>query len=152
MIFKKKKKNKECKVVHSFYSSLFRTSHPVITFNCGEKELNFIIDTGSSDSHICPSAVLKLNTKDYKVSRGEKIKTLTAASKIDISSYIETTLRYNNVYINQRLYLNKELDPMAEALSKECGIEICGVLGSDFLIDTSSIIDYKDFVITFHIN
>lgn len=151
MIFKKKK-NKKGKIVHSFYTSIIKTSHPVITFNCGEKELNFIIDTGSSDSYICPSAVLKLNTEDYKVNKGEKIKTLTAVSVIDISAYIETTLRYNNVCINQKLYLNKELDSMAEALSKECGIEICGVLGSDFLINTSSIIDYKDFILTLNIN
>lgn len=127
----------------SFLETFNLTEMPIVTFFAGKNKLNFLLDTGSSNSHI--------SNKASKLVEGnrENIETeITSATTVEnvTCERIDTILTYNNKDFKVKLFINKSLDDTFKSLKKNQGISLHGILGNDFLSEYSYIIDFEKYL------
>lgn len=115
---------------------------PVVTFQEGDIKLNFLLDSGGSHSHISASAA--------KMLVGTPIKTdytyTTSTGSDSTSEMIESVLRYKDEVFNVNLFVNEGLDSSFEEVKKECGVQLHGILGADFLKEYKYVLDFAELV------
>lgn len=113
---------------------------PIVTFYEGDTKLNFILDTGSSHSHISEQAAgLLIGTPvetDYSY--------VTCTGSDNVSKEIDSVLTYKNKTFKATLYINKGLDDSFANMKKENKVQVHGILGSDFLKKYKYILDFAD--------
>lgn len=118
---------------------------PIVTFQEGDMELNFLLDSGSSHSHI--------SSATSKILIGTPIETdytyATAAGSNTSSKIIESILKYKDKEFKVNLFVNEGLDSSFESVKDECGIQVHGILGNDFLVEHKYVIDYAKLVARF---
>lgn len=132
--------NKKSFLAISFSKGFISPNIPIATFYQGEKELNFIIDTGSDnniiDSNVLPE--LKYEMNDDKMN----LTGLGGSQEVEICNI---TFSYGeDEYTTPFL-----ISDMKEAFSmiKEChAITIHGMLGSKFLKQQNIILDFNKMV------
>lgn len=126
----------------SIKESLELTQLPIITLYEGNNKLNFLLDSGSSHSHISKVIVDKLS--------GDKASTdysfVTAAGGSSNSEVIKCNLKYKEETFIVDLFINEGLAAAFETIKKECGVSLHGILGTDFLKDHKYILDFAEFV------
>lgn len=126
----------------SIKESLDLAQVPVVTFMEGDIKLNFLLDSGSSHSHICKGIVNSLigtpiNT-DYTFT--------TATGEGNNSAKIDSVLTYKDKEFKISLFVNETLDASFDSIKKECGVQIHGILGADFLKEHKYILDFVELV------
>ena len=132
---------KELNSQMSFRESMDLTELPVVTFYQGEKKINFLLDTGSNNSLLNAYCGLDIEFKgtDAKTEiygiNGEKIVAKCAKIKF---SYKDFTFDYN--------FQICDLSSTFEAIKKETGVTIHGILGNQFFKEYSYILDFDKLV------
>ena len=115
---------------------------PIITFQCDNESLNFLLDSGSSESHISETA--------SKALIGTPIDTdyafTTSTGSDTASKLIEAILKYKNEEFKIDLFINKGLDGVFNGIKSECGVQLHGILGTDFLRNHKYILDFAKLV------
>lgn len=141
--FEKKLDKERAKI--SIKESMDLAKIPIVTFYEGNTKLNFLLDSGSSHSHICKSIAKKLIgtpvSTDFSYT--------TAAGSDTTSSMIETVLKYNrekNIEFRVNLFINEGLDYSFEEVKKDCGVQLHGILGSDFLREHKYVLDFAKLI------
>lgn len=141
IIFFNKELTKE-KDKMSIKESLELTQMPVVTFFEGDVKLNFVLDTGSSHSHISKSVAEKLTGEpvdiDYSFSTG--------SGSGSCSKMLDVILRYKNKRFNTSVFINEALDNSFEEVKKNSGVQLHGILGSDFLVKYKYILNFAELV------
>lgn len=124
----------------SFDYTLHRTKLPIISIMIENHEINFIIDTGSTCSLIDSNVIeyfkdIVKPVGEYYINGIDGIK-----YKVDV---VVVPLR-----IEEKIYeQNFCVKPLLEAfndIEKECGIQVHGLVGTDFLLKNKCIIDFKE--------
>lgn len=127
----------------SLQESLNLIGLPVITLESEGHKLNFILDTGSNESHISKEAFEKLCV--------EKRKTETqvyGAGGIALSvGKADIEFTYKNATYLTTLIISPSLDATFKAIKDSEGASIHGILGNDFLIKYSYIMDFESLVV-----
>lgn len=123
----------------SFRESMDLTDLPVITFQCADRKLNFLLDTGSTLSYINKSVVEGLPHE----------KTGTASEMVGIEgNRIVTECCWLTVsYRNQKFHEEfsaADLDKAFNAVKQETGVQIHGILGSRFFEKYQYVLDFKE--------
>jgi hypothetical protein len=133
--------NKE-KAKISIKESMDLAQVPVVTFLEGDTKLNFLLDSGGSHSHISKSAA--------KMLIGTPIDTdytyTTSIGSDSTSKMIESILKYKNEEFKVNLFVNEGLDTSFEEVKKECGVQLHGILGADFLKEHKYVLDFAELV------
>lgn len=102
---------------------------------------NWVIDTGASKT------VFDKNLKAHFLLSDEKPDELHSASVSE--EPLETSIGYLNPFSFQKLKVENmkvallDMSHINTLYSKVCNLEICGLIGSDFLLSHKAIIDYK---------
>lgn len=126
----------------SLKESLDLAEIPIVTFLEGDTKLNFLLDTGSSDSHISTSAA--------KMLMGTPVETdysyTSSNGSCTVSKMMDTALRYKDEEFKVSLYINEGLDESFETVKSNCGVQLHGILGSDFLREHKYIMDFAELV------
>lgn len=126
----------------SLKESLDLAEIPIVTFIEGDTKLNFLLDTGSSDSHISTSAA-----KLCKASAVDTDYTFTTGSGSgNAGKVLNTILKYKNESFTVNLYVSEGLDTSFEAVKSNCGVQLHGILGSDFLRKHKYIMDFAELI------
>ncbi len=115
---------------------------PVITLTNNGVALNFLIDTGSNISHICPSAATLIELQHTKADEKKEVAGLGALNQgvtMCSAKFKDTLSKEYEV----ELSISKELEETAKYIKKNTGIEIHGLLGTDFLQNYKYVIDFK---------
>lgn len=115
---------------------------PVITLTNNGVALNFLIDTGSNISHICPSAATLIELQHIKVDRKKEVAGLGALNQgvtMCSAKFKDTLSKEYEV----ELSISEELEETAKYIEKNAGIRIHGLLGTDFLQNYKYVIDFK---------
>lgn len=133
--------NKRINSYMSFRESMDLTELPVVTFYQGDKKINFLLDTGSNNSLINAYCGLDIEFNGTNVEseiygiNGEKIMAKCAKIKF---SYKDFTFNYN--------FQVCDLSNTFEAIKKETGVNIHGILGNQFFKEYSYILDFNKLV------
>lgn len=126
----------------SLQESLNLVGLPVITLESEGHKLNFILDTGSNESHVSKEAFEKLCV--------EKRKTETqvyGAGGVALSvGKVDLEFTYKNATYLTTLIISPALDVTFKAIKDSEGASIHGILGNDFLIKYSYVIDFESLV------
>lgn len=115
---------------------------PVITLTNNDVALNFLIDTGSNISHICPSVVSLIELQYTKSDVNKEIAglgTLNQGSAVCSAKFKDVLSREYEI----ELSISKELEETTKYIKKNTGVEIHGLLGTDFLQNYKYVIDFK---------
>lgn len=126
----------------SFMEGLNLTGFPVVTLMNNGQKLNFVLDSGSVHNLINKSVV---DTLTYK-------KTDFVATISGIENNLreeERAIEMNLVYkdkVTEGLFVVTDLDSVFNAVKKETGVQLHGLLGSDFFKENKYVIDYKEMV------
>ena len=133
--------NKRINSYMSFRESMDLTELPVVTFYQGDKKINFLLDTGSNNSLINAYCGLDIEFNGTNIEseiygiNGEKIMAKCAKIKF---SYKNFTFDYN--------FQVCDLSNTFEAIKKETGVNIHGILGNQFFKEYSYILDFNKLV------
>lgn len=125
----------------SFKESIDLTELPVVTFNNGEKKLNFLLDTGSNNSHINSSI---LHLLDH-IKINQKIDVIgTEGNKVN-NEMCKMTIHYRNQKFEEEFIIS-DLEDAFNIIKQEDGVQIHGILGNKFFEKYKYILDFKDFI------
>lgn len=127
----------------SIKESLDLAQIPIVTFYEGDIKLNFLLDTGSSESHISAEKAKELSGTPINV---EYSYTTSNGFADNISSIIEATLEYKKDKFNVNLFVNQGLDSAFKTVKEDCGVQLHGILGSDFLKKYKYVLDYAEMI------
>lgn len=138
--FKDKVDKEKAKI--SIKESMDLVQVPVVTFQEDDIKLNFLLDSGGSHSHISKSAA--------KMLMGTPIDTnytyTTSTGSDTTSKMIESILKYKNEEFKANLFVNEGLDTSFEEVKRECGVQLHGILGADFLKEHEYVLDFAELV------
>lgn len=124
----------------SFKESLDLVELPVVTFNCGKKKLNLILDTGASTCVIDKRVLEGLKEEDYiKTNKIEKVWGMEGNPKeVNI---VNVKLTYSNLEFLEDFLVN-DLSDAFDNIKQECGVKLHGIIGSNFFTKHKYILDF----------
>lgn len=132
----------------SFKESLDLSDLPIITFFCGDKKLNFLLDTGSTHTHISSETRDSLSDEDVtETNYGDDIETIGFNGDKEVQKSILISLKYKDTEYPTKVYVNSGLSMAFKEIKDKNGIQLHGVLGNDFFNVYDYIIDFKDFIV-----
>lgn len=140
-IYYNRELNKEKEKI-SIKESIELTNMPVITLTEGDTKLNFLLDSGSSHSHIAKSVADKLTGTPVDTEYSFTTGTGTGLS----SKAMDIVLKYKVKKFDTTVFINKDLDKSFECVKNESGIQLHGILGADFLVKHKYILDFAELV------
>ena len=126
----------------SFFETLNLTGLPVITMESNNKKINLLLDTGSNASFINSQIVDELYSIELI---GEQQFVTGINNKECETKQYNIELLYNgNTFVNEF----KAFDFKASFghIMEKTGVNIDGIIGSDFLKKYKYIIDYKELI------
>lgn len=125
----------------SFKESLDLTELPVVTFYHGKIKLNFLLDTGSTHSHINETIVKKLNytpcNHTIGVSGMEGTERELLACTVD--------LQYKKTNFTENFVINP-LDEVFTRIKQNSGVQLHGILGNSFFQKYKYVIDFNELI------
>lgn len=126
----------------SFKETLDLTELPIITFLCGEKKLNFLLDTGANKSFINESILDEIKYKE--LNGGEPVTSI--GGKQHYSKFGRITLQYKDKEFDVPIGIIN-LDGGFDEIKLESGVQLHGILGNDFFQKYRYIIDFNELII-----
>lgn len=125
----------------SFKEALDLTDLPVVTFIVNGKKLNFVLDSGATHSVINETLVDELgltieNFEDFGIDIN------TASGNILLNKYVKVSLQYDNKRIFNETLLVINMTEQFNSIKESTGVNVHGLLGSDFFSKNKFIIDY----------
>lgn len=146
-IIRNLKRSNELYEIESFKSNEDIYKLPIVSMYEGEVKLNFLVDTGSTHSHLVPSILKQIhytekddvNTPFYGYGGpGDSVQ----------SKIVTLKLNHNFELVEGDFMVHNTIeDSLDQAFSMYPNIKIHGILGNDFLKRNKYIIDYSDFSI-----
>jgi hypothetical protein len=125
----------------SFKESLDLANLPVITFRQGEKKVNLLLDTGSTESIIIPSILDNLEYEDT-----DKKGTIFGmeGNRID-TRYVKMDLMYNYITYSENFQV-VDMSNAFNSIKQSTGVTIHGILGNSFFEKYGYVIDFQELV------
>lgn len=131
--------------VDSFKKAERLYSLPVVSMYEGDTKLNFLIDTGSTDSHMIPSILRYIHFVE-----GESLNVPIygyGTSGKSQSKRVTVTLDYNSDLVKADFIVHDMIETSLQQAFSAHNITIHGILGNDFLKKNKYIVDYSDSTI-----
>lgn len=136
-----RKLNKKDKTKISFKEAMELTELPVITFYNNDQKINFLLDTGSNDSHITKFA---LNFLEYTILDDRKPITSMGISNLMTTCCNITISNKNHTF--EGTFVISDLDEAFNIIKKESGVQIHGILGSKFFQEYKYVLDFDELI------
>lgn len=116
---------------------------PMITMKNGDKEFNFLLDTGSNKSHF-NSRILD-SLVEYEALKDDASTVITGGGTVNGGGWIKIPLQYKKQSFTED-FLLLDLQESFESVYEESGVQIHGILGCDFFRRYGFIFDFDDMV------
>ena len=139
--YKDRKAREEKRVDMSFMEGLNLTGFPIVSFHNNNRVFNFLLDTGSNVSLINGSV---LTDMAYENDTTEiELYGLDGISRTGKS--VIAFLSYKNVEYKTH-FLVTDLNPTFMQIKKEHGVQLHGLLGSDFFKAYKYVLDFDELI------
>lgn len=125
----------------SFKDAMDLVELPVVTFYHGKKKLNFLLDTGSSESIINSSSLDKLiyTELDYQKPL------MGMEGNVCMNKTITTIISYSGLKFDHP-FIAANMSEAFGKIKEETGVTIHGILGSDFFSRYKYVLDFDKLV------
>lgn len=133
------KKKNDSKI--SFRESMDLTELPVVTFYNKDTKLNFLLDTGSNNSHINSSV---LSTLEYE-NIDRKTETIGFNGNKSDNNFCKMIISYKNQKFEEEFGIT-DLEEAFSVVKKESGVQIHGILGSKFFEKYRYVLDFSELI------
>jgi predicted aspartyl protease len=141
-------KNKNMKKINhnsflsiSFSKGFTSPNIPIATFYQGDKELNFIIDTGSDDNVINRDAL-----SDIKYDKIEHQGTLAGVGGVYQVEACNISFQYEGENFTTKFLISDHLKEAFDNIRSCHAIPLHGMLGSKFLMSNNIVLDFNNLV------
>lgn len=126
----------------SFMEGLNLTGLPIVTLTNNGHKLNFVLDTGSANSLINKDVLgrISFDNTDY-VSNISGIDNKVRKEEV----VVKMSLIYKDK-ITEGLFVVTDLNDVFASIRSETGVQLHGLLGSNFFVDNKYVIDYNEMV------
>lgn len=125
----------------SFKEALDLADLPVITLRQGDKKINLLLDTGSTESIIIPSMLNNLEHEDI----GKKGTIFgMEGNRID-TRYVKMDLMYNYITYSENFQV-VDMSNAFNSIKQSTGVSIHGILGNSFFERYDYVIDFQELV------
>ena len=126
----------------SFKEAIDLVDLPVVTFCNKDKKLNFLLDTGSSISQINESVLPLL---EYEILEGKDMDVIGIEGNKVNTKFCEMTITYKDKeFVGNFCVLN--LDDAFSIVKEESGVQVHGIIGSDFFQKYKYVLDFKELI------
>ena len=126
----------------SFRESMDLTGLPVITFNQGKTKLNFLFDTGATDSVINSSVLDKIK---YTEIEGIQCEVYGMEGNVQKVGFVNIDLTRDLKFSDE--FQVVDMSSAFDQVKKETGVTIVGILGNTFFQKYKYIIDYEQMIV-----
>lgn len=134
-------KNRKTNLLH-FGDVINRSGLPVVTFSNGGKKFMFLLDTGSNYSIIDSNS---LNQVEHSVIEGATGEVYGMDGSIVKISYAHIVLKGDNSTFEDNFQVVNMSNAFAN-LKENQGVEVIGIIGSNFMNRYNFILDFKDLI------
>lgn len=124
----------------SFKKGFISPNIPIVTLYQGDKEFNFIIDTGSDENIINQSSL-----KDMAFTPLDDTHSLSGLGGSQTISSCQITMTFQNREFTSK-YLMANLEPQFQALKESHGIPVHGMIGSKHLHKYGFVLDFEQLI------
>lgn len=125
----------------SFRESFDLTEMPIVSFQNNGKTLNFLLDTGSTISHIDKSVIDSLEfIKLKKKAIVTGLEGITAQNKS-----VRMNIEYKGKPYGETFSVSDLSGPFNQ-IKKESGVNLHGILGTSFFNTYKYVVDFKEFI------
>ena len=125
----------------SFKEALDLANLPVITLRQGDKKVNLLLDTGSTESIIIPSILDNLEHEDIG-----KTGTIFGMEGNSIDTrYVKMDLMYNYITYSENFQV-VDMSNAFNSIKQSTGVTIHGILGNSFFEKYGYVIDFQELV------
>lgn len=136
------KMNKQDTEGFSFKQGLDLTGLPIITVKIDNKKLNFLLDTGSNQSLINMSEIVNLK---HRIISPEG-STMKMNGDIEDTMNVLVDLEYGLTIYEEVELVVMDLSYSFNEVKKQDGVQLHGIIGSDFFDKYNYILDYKEYL------
>ena len=135
------KQNNNSFLSFSFSKGFKSPNIPIATFHQGDKELNFIIDTGSDDNVINKEAL-----SDIKYEKVEHNGTLAGIGGVYDVQACNISFQRNGENFTTRFLISDHLKEAFDNIKEAHAIPLHGMLGSKFLMNNNIVLDFSNLM------
>ena len=125
----------------SFSKGFKSPNIPIPTFHQGNKELNFIIDTGSDDNVINREAL-----SDIKYEMVEHNGTLAGVGGVYAVEACTISFQHEGENFTTKFLISDHLKEAFDGIREAHAIPLHGMLGSKFLMSNNIVLDFNNLV------
>lgn len=125
----------------SFKEALDLADLPVITLRQGDKKINLLLDTGSTESIIIPSVLDYLEHEDT----GKTGTIYGMEGRGFDTKYVNMHLMYNYITYNENFQV-VDMSSAFNNVKQSTGVTIHGILGNSFFEKYGYVIDFQELV------
>lgn len=136
-----KKYNNNSFLSFSFSKGFMSPNIPIATFYQGNKELNFIIDTGSDNNVIDKDAL-----KDIEHEMVEHEGTLAGVGGVYEVKACNISFQHEGENFTTKFLISDHLKEAFADIRKAHAIPLHGMIGSQFLMENNIILDFNNLV------
>lgn len=127
-----------------FKTALELTDLPIITMYIEDKKINFLLDTGSTNSIIDKSCLKFL--KHEKSAKSNNVSGMEG--NVVKANNVILTLNYNNSSFSSS-FMEVDMSKAFDRLKKETGVTLNGILGVDFFNKYKYVIDFNKLIASY---
>lgn len=135
------KKNNNSFLSFSFSKGFTSPNLPIATFYQGDKELNFIIDTGADDNVIAKEAL-----KDIQYDSVEHDGTLAGIGGVYNVEACMLSLHLDKENFSDKFLISENLKEAFDNIREAHAIPLHGMIGSKFLKKNNIVLDFNNLM------
>lgn len=132
------------KNVVSFRESLNLVDLPIITFTCGKKKLNLLLDSGATCCIIDAKVLQSINKDNYTISQNKTECFGVEGNKIS-ADLITLNISYSGLIFNEEFIIN-DMSKAFQEVKNESGVTLHGIIGSNFFVKHKYILDFDKMI------
>lgn len=132
------------KNILNFKESVELVGVPIVTFYCGSTKLHFILDSGAT-GNVIDSKVLKNLNKDYYSKTDFRIEHYGLEGNVEFADLVSINFSYGDLSFTD-IFNDIDMSNAFNKVKEESGVNIHGLLGSNFLTKYKYILDFDKMI------